>query len=123
MATTDQFSTFASGMRTYYKDLNAHYESGGDMPMFTDVVGNFDYSDILDDSQAVSKKAVTPAAGALADSVHNISAIMREFGIRTTSRYGYFVGASGSASGDASYFHALGIKYGSMFQGRNPDIQ
>lgn len=123
MASSDQFQTFTDGMKGYFNDLNGHLSSGGDMPMFMDVVKDFDYSDILNDSISVSKKSVTPIAGAMVDSVHNISAVIREYGIRTKTRYDYFTDAIADTEAEANYYDSLSATVGTLLTGRNTDAK
>lgn len=117
-----QLNTFATGMKNYYSALSLNLTSTTNtLPMFSDVIGSFDYSEILRhalDSQKVSANFIS---GALVDTVHDMMAVQREFTIRTKGRAAYFSDAVSDTLIDSNYYDAFNVKNLNLFKGTSPE--
>lgn len=117
-----QLNTFAQGMKGYYSSLSLNLTlSSNALPMFEDVVGAFDYSEILRHALDNQRSSANFISGALVDTVHDIMAVQREFTIRTKGRSAYFSDAISDTTLDANYYDAFYVKNLNLFKGTSPE--
>lgn len=121
-AQVDQLKVFTDGMKAYYKNLqNNIADTNNALPMFEDIIMNFDYSEILRkavDNRNMSANFIT---GALVDTAHDIMAVQREFSIRSTSRYSYFIDSMSEYAKDSDYYSSFYAINLNLFNGTSPD--
>jgi hypothetical protein len=121
---TLELSTFCTAMSGYFSGLKANFlDPTQTLPMFGDIPAQFDYSNLLSSSLALGDKSQNFTTAAVTDSVHAISSVIREFGMRTSSKYDYFLSAQTDADTDANYYQAFSARYGSSMRGTNPDAK
>lgn len=117
-----QLETFTSGMKTYYKNLSLNLTtSSSAVPMFEDVIGTFDYSEILRHALDGQKASANFMTGAMVDTIHDIMAVQREFSIRSKTRAAYFTDAVSDAELDYNYYDAYYVNNLNLFKGTSPD--
>src|SRR5579859_2539838 len=102
-----QAQTIYNQLAKYFSDMTTYLQSGGACPNFSTYLTGVDYSELhrmTDQSQSGSANYPN---GAAIESIHHITAVIREFGILTKSKADYYADGMNDSTDESNYYATL----------------
>lgn len=114
-------------VQAFYKLMSDYYQQTGDYysnpsspaPLFMELIGDIEFSQVLTESQAKAKTQPSMISGALIESVSTMFATIREAGMRSKVRSDFWAEADSSTSNDSKYYLESGQLMISYINGTN----
>lgn len=105
-------------MSSYYSDLSDYI--GGQSstyPTASDYFSDLDYSELFSIASQTQRGAPTYANGALIETISHISAIQRELGMGSLSKFEHYLNGQSEGGDESDYYQMLSSQYGYMVSG------
>ena len=117
-----QAQTIYNSLAQYFSDMTNYYLNGGACPDFTTYVSSVDYSELHRLTSVQQSGSANYPNGAAIESIHHISSVLREFGLRTKSKSDYYGDGQAEATSESNYYSTLKTSMVSTLSGiTNPN--
>lgn len=121
-SSTDELTTITDQLSDYFSKLSLNYANPANpLPSFEDYAEFIVYDSILTDALSGVDRAASYSNGALIDTAHLASAIIREFNMRTKGKVAYFADAEDDAAKVTDYMNVVYGKYLNYYRGTSPE--
>jgi hypothetical protein len=113
-----QTTTAFNQMSSYYSDLSS-YLSGESTtyPTASDYLSSLDYSELFTIAAQTQRGSPNYANGALIETIHHITAVQRELGLGSLTKYEHYLDAQSDGTTESEYYTMLSNQYGYMVSG------
>lgn len=109
-AANNTFSEFFAAVAAYLSD-------GGVCPEFSDSVASLDYSELLRTAKMGQTGSANYPGAAAVENVHQIAAVVREYGLRSKGKAQYYDDGQSDAANESDFYDSMSSFYSSMLQG------
>jgi hypothetical protein len=122
MTSPVQLQEITTQLSTYFSRLQLYLNNPTNTPpSFEDFVELLNYEDVLTDALRGENRTASFVTGALADVVHIVIAIKREFNMRVKTKALYYVDGETDAAQVDDFYTALYAEYINFFRGAAPE--
>lgn len=123
MATTDpnsavgQVQGINDALAKYFSDMTKYLSQGGTCPDIRDYLAGTDFSELHRLASQAQEGSSNYPNGTAIENIHHISAVTREFGLRTKSKSDYYGDGAVDATTESNYYATMKTVYASMIMG------